>query len=257
MSVWPLMLMWLGTWLMKCDSSRRISRVYGISLALPMSNIGRFCLSTIWMRSPSEVMSSSSWSLNVPAPGSCRWLPPAPASARAASSPLAFFHRRGDRLALVLERVVAVSADVGGTAEMRSSTCWHRHRDRPCPVPGCCWCRSTGSRLRKYSEMAARSGLLVEAAAASPGRTPSSRGDEVGVGLLPRTAVRWPPPWIFFTRRTITWAWHRCWPWLAADFRCSSELGEARAQCRRHGLARELQRDLPGCSHAGRPAARS
>ncbi len=71
-SVWPVMLMWFGTWFTKPASSARIVCVYGFSTVPPRSNIGRFCWSTIWMRRPSGVRSSSNWSLN----GSSAWLLP-------------------------------------------------------------------------------------------------------------------------------------------------------------------------------------
>lgn len=44
--------------------SRRMSRVYGCSVALAIANIGRFFSSTICMRKPSLVISSSSCFLN-------------------------------------------------------------------------------------------------------------------------------------------------------------------------------------------------
>lgn len=138
--------------------------MYGLSAALPMSNIGRFCLSTIWMRRPSGVRSSSSWSLN----GSSAWLLlMASSSSRFSASSCCCSRSRsvcGIGLAvcwdwngsLLLPREMSV-APPSLIIEVLAPP------GPAMPGAGVELCPTSGLGLRKYSEMAARSGLVVAA----------------------------------------------------------------------------------------------
>ncbi len=138
--------------------------MYGFSVALPRSNMGRFCLSTIWMRRPSGVRSSSSWSLN----GSSAWLLliASCSSFISASScclsrccwstgcgTASFWFWKGS---LLLPREMSV-APPNLIIEVLAPP------GPAMPGAGVAFCPLSGLGLRKYSEMAARSFLLVVA----------------------------------------------------------------------------------------------
>ena len=127
-----------------------------------MSNIGRFCLSTIWMRRPSGVMSSSSWSLN----GSSAWLLLMASSSSCFSSSSRRFSRSRSSAVTdfcwfwngseLLPREMSV-APPSLIIEVLAPP------GPAMPGDGVLLLPSSVLGLRKYSEMAARSGLLVVA----------------------------------------------------------------------------------------------
>ena len=174
-------------------NSRRMSRIYGFKTALPLSNMGRFWSSTIWMSRPSGVISR-----RICEPKSCNFGLLEMAAAILALSAASLAHPSGG-FGLRLLGCQLLGAFVGAFAALGLAGALGAGRHRPIDHAGAGACATTTLHgdLEWRLKTVVGYALLVAfgGAAKQPHQQEESHhgGHEIGIGNLPGTPwAAWP-----------------------------------------------------------------